>query len=129
MNKVTAYIAKDSYKTTVISSENQLIADEPASAGGSGLGFSPPELLASALASCISITLRMYADRKQWDLQEAIVTVTFERDAKEGRSKFTKEVNFVGNLDDEQIKRLKIIANSCPIYKTLTQPIEMVEAS
>lgn len=126
MNTVTAYIAKENFKTSIIGESHQIIADEPVSVGGTEQGMSPTELLASALASCICITLRMYADRKNWDLQEAIVTITFERSSEDGHSKFTKDVRFVGNLDEEQTKRLKEVANNCPVHKTLTQPIEIV---
>ncbi|MDO8994020.1 MAG: OsmC family protein, partial [Daejeonella sp.] len=71
MTKIKAGIAKELYRIEIKSpSGNTLIADEPLDSGGKDLGFSPKELLASALAACTAATLRMYADHKKWDLQE-----------------------------------------------------------
>ena len=65
---IEATIGKDHYKTIVSNGKLQLTADEPLLIGGTEEGFSPTELFYSALATCTCITLRMYADRKQWPL-------------------------------------------------------------
>jgi putative redox protein len=124
MLNVTAHINKSHYQTNLSNSRQTIIADEPATENGTDLGFSPNELLCSALASCTAITLRMYADRKQWDLQEAKVQVSFERDA-QNVTHFKREVTLVGELSAEQRERLLGIANACPIHKVLTNPIEV----
>ncbi|MBB6002939.1 OsmC family protein [Arcicella rosea] len=125
MEKVHAQIGKELYKTTIQTTTNTLITDEPIEVGGKDLGFNPKELLAAALAACTSATLRMYADRKAWDLAEVKVAVTFERDATANKSFFNRKIELIGNLDEEQKARLLVIANSCPVHKILTNPIEI----
>ena len=71
MNTIAAKIDTRLYRTEITSaSGNVVIADEPQEMGGKNLGFSPSELLASSLASCTLITLRMYINRKQWNVEE-----------------------------------------------------------
>lgn len=71
MSKISSSIKTERYKVEIKSpSGNSVIADEPISKGGRDLGFSPKELLISALAACTSVTVKMYAERKEWDLQE-----------------------------------------------------------
>jgi putative redox protein len=122
---VTASIEKDQYKTFVHSATHQLIADEPVDKGGQELGFTPSELLASALASCTCITLRMYADRKGWPLIKVDVKVVFQRDKESNISHFHREVSLYGELDKTQRERLLQIANGCPIHRTLSYPIHI----
>jgi putative redox protein len=123
MYKVSGYIGKDHYRTELKSETNTIIADEPLEVGGKDMGFSPSELLASSLAACTCITVRMYADRKEWNLEEVLVDVTLEKI--DGKSKFTRTLEFKGNLDETQRTRLMAIANKCPIHQTLTNPIEI----
>lgn len=126
MSKITAHIKKELYKVELVSTTgNILIADEPLAMGGKDLGFSPKELLASALAACTSATLRMYADRKGWDLEEVKLEVTLERDQKENKTIINRTLEFIGNLDAAQKNRLLAIANACPVHKMLTNPIEI----
>jgi putative redox protein len=123
MDKVTGQIGKDHYRAEIKSETNAIIADEPVEVGGKDLGFSPSELLASSLAACTCITVRMYADRKAWNLDQVIAEVVLEK--LEGKSKFTRKVEFKGSLDDAQRTRLETIANKCPIHQALTHPIEI----
>lgn len=123
MYQVTGRIGKDHYRAELRTETNSITADEPFDVGGKNTGFSPSELLASSLAACTCITVRMYADRKGWNLEEIIAEVTLEK--LEGKSKFTRKVEFKGSLDDDQRSRLAAIANKCPIHQTLTNPIEI----
>lgn len=126
MKTISAQIDTRLYRTEITSSSgNIVIADEPQEVGGKNLGFSPSELLASALASCTLITLRMYINRKQWEVSEINVKVDFERDSHQNISQFTRKIEVTGEVDEKQRQRLETIANSCPIHKTLTNSIEI----
>ncbi|HMI06820.1 MAG TPA: OsmC family protein [Flavobacterium sp.] len=122
MTKVTASTGKILYKTEIKSATNTIIADEPVDVGGQDLGFKPGELLAAALASCTGITLRMYADRKGWDLEESMIEVTMENDTPE-KPNITMNIRLFGKLDETQRQRLLEIANNCPIHKMLEHPV------
>lgn len=125
MEKITAHIDNTKYKTTIRStSGNIVIADEPKELGGENLGFSPVELLASALASCTAITLRMYADRKEWDLIDVIVEATSEK-KEDDSTLFGLTIKLFGNLDNSQRDRLLEISKKCPIHKTLVKGSEI----
>lgn len=126
MNTISAQIDTRLYRTEIKSaSGNIIIADEPQEVGGKNLGFSPSELLASSLASCTLITLRMYINRKQWEVSEINIKIDFQRDAEQNVSLFTRKIEIIGEIDETQKQRLETIANSCPIHKTLTHSIEI----
>ena len=102
-----------------------MIGDEPAINGGSDLGFSPSELLCSALATCTCVTLRMYADKKKWNLREVKANISFTRNAEKNTTSIFREIELIGDLSPDQKERLLQIANQCFIHKTLTNPIEI----
>ena len=120
---VTATIGRDAYKTELITSGHRVIADEPEEVGGGNRGPAPGEFLMISLASCTAITLRMYANRKKWNVEKIKVEVAFEK--AQYKTIFKREISFEGDLDDDQRTRLLQIANSCPVHKTLTNPIEI----
>ncbi len=120
---VTAIVGKEHYKAQLIATGHQLIADEPEDAGGGNFGPSPHEYLQMALASCTAITVRMYADRKNFKLDKVRVEVDITRFPEKVLLK--RDVYFEGELTEEQRTRLLQIANSCPVHKTLTHPIEI----
>lgn len=127
MSKISSIIKRENYRIDITTpSGNALIADEPIDVGGKNLGFSPKELLASALAACTSATLRMYADRKKWNLEEVKIDIELGRDEKENKTIINRKLEFVGNLDETQKIRLLQIANACPVHKILTNPIEIL---
>lgn len=113
---VSASIKKNHYETLIISGHKKMIVDEPLDKGGKDLGMSPMELLASALASCVAITLRMYADQKSWPLDEVFIEVSIDAKA----HAIEKDLTLVGDLNAEQIQRLKEIADKCPVNKMLS---------
>lgn len=125
-SQVVSTIGKDKYITKIKSPNgNSIVADEPEKAGGQNMGLKPGELLASALASCVCITLRMYADRKEWPLERVEVTVDYEYDREKGCSNIKKTLELFGELDDKQKNRLYAIAERCPISLTLSNPIKL----
>jgi len=125
MQKVSATIHLEHYKTILQSDTNNILADEPLTVGGKDLGFSPDELLASSLAACTAITLRMYADRKKYSLEQIEVTVSVESDKANNMTVMHKTLHFTGNLLPEEIQRLRDIADKCPTHKALLNPIEI----
>jgi putative redox protein len=124
MIHISSHTGTDLYKVDIKStSGNTLIADEPLAAGGQNLGFSPKELLLSALAACTSATLRMYANHKGWDLQTVDLEMDLERNESANITTIIRKLHLTGNLDDTQRARLLSVANSCPVHKILSNPI------
>lgn len=122
---VTFHIGRECYRSELSNGRNTIIADEPPEMGGTDLGLNPMELLAGSLGACTGITLRMYADRKGWDLESVNVILTFSFDKEAGKSLIHRRIELTGNLNEEQRNRLLEIANACPIHKTLQNPIEI----
>lgn len=126
MTNISSIIQKELYRVEIESlSGNVVISDEPLEMGGKDLGFSPTELLASALAACTSATLRMYADKKEWDLQEVKLEVDLDWDEKASKTVINRKMQLFGNLDEKQRDRLFKIANACPVHKMLSNSIEI----
>lgn len=126
MAKISSIIKKENYKVEIASpTGNILIADEPMDMGGKDLDFSPKELLASALAACTSATLKVYADRKGWDLDEVQLKIDLERDNDENITTINRMIILVGNLNETQKSRLLAVGNACPVHKILSNPIEI----
>jgi putative redox protein len=105
--------------------EHEIVIDEPADAGGTDTGPRPTQLLASSLAGCTAITIEIYAERKGWDLDGLEVTVDMESDADRRPTRFAVEVALPGELDDEQRKRLMVIAGKCPVHRLLEHGAEI----
>ncbi len=126
MTKAVATTQRERFKTEIrTGSDHILIADESFEDGGRDSGGTPTELLAASLASCSSITMKMYADRKEWPMEEAKVSVEFKRDRKEGLTTFYKKVEIKGNLDDEQRRRIFEISKKCPVHRILLGDIDI----
>lgn len=126
MASVIATIKQELYRIQIESpSGNVVISDEPLEMGGRDLGFSPTELLASSLAACTSATLRMYADRKGWDLKEVKLEIDLDWDDNANKTVINRRIQLLGNLDETQRERLFKVANACPVHKMLTNPIEI----
>lgn len=81
------------------------------------------ELLAASLASCTGITLRMYANRKQWHVGNIDVTVSIEKEQAIDATRFERVISFSEDLGEEHIAKLLHIANHCPVHKLLIQTI------
>ena len=95
------------------------VIDEPVDKGGDDNGPTPVEYLLTAIGSCVSITLRMYAQRKKWDVGEIIVNVTQKDElTKEGIKKsLVEEISFEKEITEEQRIKLLEIAGKCPVAK------------
>lgn len=113
---------RDGTKTIVTCRQFTLVGDEPPDASGTDQGPSPYELLLSALATCTTITLRLYADHKGIPLAGVDVDATFRRvDRSEGGrvEQIEVDVALYGEFDDAQRARLTQVAERCPVHRTL----------
>lgn len=123
MSAISAAIGKDRYTTTVRSGNHTIIADEPLEQEGMDKGMTPDELLGAALGACTCITLRMYADRKEWELDAVYADVTITYDEQTNLPAFHVSLKLEGTLDPAQKIRLENIASKCPVHKALKQPL------
>jgi putative redox protein len=106
------------YAQKIDAGGHPLTADEAISQGGTNTGPSPYGLLLAALGACTSITLRMYAERKGWNLGEIKVALRHEKTA-DGADRIVRELRFSAPLTEEQRARLAEIAEKTPVTKTL----------
>ena len=104
----------------------ETVIDEPAADGGNGTGPRPTQLLATSLAGCTAITIELYAERKGWELPRLEVAVEMSSEGEEKGvpthampTHFTVEVALPDGLDDEQRRKLMIIAEKCPVHRLL----------
>ena len=102
-----------------------LLADEPGAVGGLGSGPDPYDLLSSALGACTAMTIRLYADRKEWPLARVQVDVRHQRATLQTRDRFERAISLEGPLDDAQRARLLEIAERCPVHQTLERGAEL----
>lgn len=127
---VVAQLSTDEkFTTALVAGGHRMTADEPRSFGGNNFGPSPYGFVSSGLAACTAMTLRMYADRKGWDLGDVSVHVSHTKTHAEDCSdcetgggkidKFTRTIEFAAELDAGQKKKLLEIADKCPVHKTL----------
>ncbi|HNR53801.1 MAG TPA: OsmC family protein [Flavobacteriales bacterium] len=127
---VTAVLDGPPYRTQLSTRGHEWIADEPEDEGGADLGPRPHEFMLAALASCTAITLRMYADRKQWAIGPIRITTTMDRTQRgaEVQTLINIEVELDPSVPQEQRERLAVIARSCPVHRTLENPIQLRSA-
>jgi putative redox protein len=117
MARAHATIGTKRYAVRIDAAGHGIIADEPTSNGGGNVGPDPYDLLLSSLAACTAITLRMYADRKEWKVRAIAVDLHFIRENKEER--IERKITLDGGLSDEQRARIAEIAEKTPVTLTL----------
>lgn len=111
----SARIGKDRYRTEIVVGGHAITADEPPALGGGGVGPAPYDLLLASLGACTAITLRMYADRKEWPLESLDVALRLH--GQEERR--IDRTLMIAGLDEEQRARLADIAERTPVTLTL----------
>ncbi len=132
-HEVAVRLAGQGYTSEVKTPYHHLLADEPESVGGDNLGPTPYDLLMAALGTCTAMTLQMYAQRKNWSLEEVNVYLDHDKvhrkdgdhveDKNSKVSRFTRSLLISGDLDEAQRNRLLEIANKCPVHRTLEDDI------
>jgi putative redox protein len=129
-NRVVTRTGADGFRTEIMVRGHGSVADEPVAVGGADAGPTPYDLLLSALGACTGMTLRMYADRKGWPVQDIVVRLRHEKihaidearcEDREARlDRVEREVEITGGLSAEQRTRLVEIADRCPVHRTLS---------
>jgi putative redox protein len=124
MNGPVKVSVKDSVRTAVEIRGHSFVADEPPDKGGSDEGPTPGELFLASLAACTAMTLRMYANVKEWPLEG--VDVSIEQERTDDGPLITMKLGLSGDLDDSQVERMKYIARRCPVHRTVTEDPKVV---
>jgi putative redox protein len=124
-----------SFRQEIVAGKHHLLADEPVSAGGGDAGPDPYDYLLTALGVCTSMTVGLYARRKQMPLKNITVSLRHSRiyaqdceecETKEGMlDRIDVEVELTGSLSAEQHAKLMEIAGKCPVHRTLTSEINI----
>ena len=132
---VSARIGRSGYRVDVHTGKHAFVVDEPVSVGGTDTGPTPYDFVLGALSSCMAITLRMYADRKQWPLEGVHVQLRAARshaaDCEKcetqnvGLMTIERKIELAGALTDAQRKRLLDVAARCPVKQSLERGIRM----
>ena len=132
---VVVHGGADSFKQEITVGEHGLVADEPVSAGGGDAGPDPYDYLLASLGVCISMTVGLYARRKQFPLENITVSLRHSRiyaedceecETKEGMlDRIDVEIELTGPLTAEQRAKLMEIAAKCPVHRTLTSEINI----
>ncbi len=123
------------FLTQIQTGRHSLIADEPTDVGGEDLGPSPYQFLTTALGACTAMTMRMYADRKGWEVDEIRVHLNHDKrhsddcaDCESSTAKidhFDRIIEIDSQLDEKQLQRLLEIANKCPVHRTLEGDVKV----
>ena len=119
MTRIVARRREGYTHDVTIDDRHKLVLDEPTDLGGADEGPSPSRLLAASLAACTAITIEMYAERKEWDLDDVEVVVEPDTDGPAPKG-FTVTVKVPKELSEEQRERLLQIAGKCPVHRALT---------
>ena len=115
----TVLDSSDGYASRIRNGPHELTADEPEALGGRGSGSSPYQLLLSALGACTAATLRMYAERKGWELGTIQVDLELHKPTEDATGTIARAVSFSAELSDEQRAKLAAIAEKTPVTRTL----------
>ncbi len=124
---VIVKIGSQKYTTEVIIDKHTIIADEPVELEGQDLGPKPTLLFLSSLGTCKAITMRMYADLKQWPLESIEIHLGMDI-VKDGATQVTNikvEIKLIGDLDSTQRERILKVSEKCPVHKIITNPINI----
>lgn len=123
-NDLTGSIGTQKYLCTLTWRNGTLLMDEPQSVGGNDLGPDPYTALLASLAACTLSTLRMYIDRKGWEIPEIHIALNLSQQRNEGiETTFTRNISFNSEVSAEQKEHLLRIAEKCPVSLILKNKI------
>ena len=119
-NDMNGSIGLQKYLCTITWRNGTITMDEPITIEGRDLGPDPYSTLLASLAGCTLSTLRMYIDRKGWDIPEIHVSLNFKLNTEgEFSTNINREISFSKEVPEDQKQRLLIIASKCPVSKIL----------
>jgi putative redox protein len=131
---IVADAGSGTFTQQITAGHHELVSDEPRPIGDDE-GPTPYDLLLAALGSCTSMTVRMYANRRDWPLEQVRVTLRHSRihaeDCADCETRIglidhiDLDIELIGDLDDEQRQRLLLIAGRCPVHQTLTSEVRI----
>ncbi len=119
--------SQNGFRQVVKVRDHQLTVDEPTDVGGSDAGPNPQELLAASLATCIAVTMQMYAQRKGWDVSGVEVQVDYQAAERGCPTRFSVVLRLPEDLAEEEAQRLCVIAAKCPVHRTLEGEVAFEE--
>jgi putative redox protein len=123
-NDLTGNIGSQKYLCTITWRKGSFFMDEPTSIGGQDLGPDPYTALLSSLAACTLSTLRMYIDRKGWNIPEINIALNMSQENdSEVTTTISRTISFPATIEEEIKNRLLIIAEKCPVSKILKNTI------
>lgn len=132
---VVSETGENPFAQAISAGVHSLRADELLKIGGGNTGLMPYDLLLSGLRACTSMTIRMYANRKKWPLEKAVVRLKHDKihaedcadcETKDGRvDRIERTIELTGDLDDEQRTRLLEIVDKCPVHRTLENEVKV----
>lgn len=123
----TVEIGNENYRTEIRSGNHVIIADEPIEIGGADTGMNPNLLLLASLGSCTAITLKMYAQRKKWNVEKITIDLSLDivKSDLQQTSFIKRHISVTGDVSEKDRNRLLAIADQCPIHRLLTNPIQI----
>jgi putative redox protein len=123
-NNIEGNIGTQKYLCTIVWRNGKLLMDEPESVGGKDLGPDPFSTFLASLAGCTLSTLRMYIDRKGWDIPEINISLNLAQETNATlETVISRTITFPTNISEDQKERLLLIAEKCPISKLLKNKI------
>ena len=117
----------EGYRAEARAGTHGVTMDEPLDQGGTDQGPTPIQLLLTSLGGCSAITMRLYAERKGWDLRGAKVAVKLYRGKPKDTPRIVQEIELEGDLAEDQRQRLLEIAGRCPVHRLVDGPLETEE--
>lgn len=125
--KIQGGIGHEHYISKLSMRGHLIVVDEPLENGGKDAGPTPTELVLSGLAACTASTLRMYADKKGWDVEriDLELSIRIEKSERGQISHMESIIDITGNITAQERARMLEIAQKCPVHKLLTNPIQI----
>ena len=128
--EISVRLGNTNYACTINDGRHEWLIDEPVESGGNDIAHDPYAALLASLGSCSAITMKMYAQRKGWPVEDIEIKLSMVTEIVDGKrhSIFTRTIFIKGNLTNEQLLRLEHMATACPVSKILEGEITVITA-